>query len=120
MRVDFPIPGSPPTSISDPGTNPPPRTLSSSPFCVDLRFPSSFFISCTFTGTPLLFASSPLPHFPAPPLPCFTATCTTSSTYVFHSPQAGHLPIHLGDWDPQDWQKKIDFDFAGKMLKIED
>jgi hypothetical protein len=37
---------------------------------------------------------------------------TTSSTYEFHSPQTGHLPIHLGDWLPQFWQKKTDFALA--------
>ena len=30
IRVDFPIPGSPPIKIRDPFTNPPPRTLSNS------------------------------------------------------------------------------------------
>ena len=29
-KVDFPIPGSPPTRVTEPGTNPPPITLSSS------------------------------------------------------------------------------------------
>ncbi len=31
----------------------------------------------------------------------------TSSTKVFHSPQDGHLPSHLGDSTPQFWQKKL-------------
>ena len=35
--VDLPIPGSPPTRTSDPGTRPPPRTRSSSPIPSDSR-----------------------------------------------------------------------------------
>jgi hypothetical protein len=35
--VDFPIPGSPPSSISEPGTTPPPSTRSNSPMPVDRR-----------------------------------------------------------------------------------
>ena len=31
INVDFPIPGSPPSNISEPFTIPPPKTLSSSP-----------------------------------------------------------------------------------------
>jgi hypothetical protein len=69
---------------------------------VDLLFPSSLFISKILTGL-VLFLSSRLTVLPS--------SFTTSSTYVFHSPQAGHFPIHLGDCEPQFWQKKTDFDF---------
>ena len=37
VRVDLPIPGEPPSSTSEPGTRPPPRTRSSSPIPVDIR-----------------------------------------------------------------------------------
>ena len=40
-RVDFPTPGSPPTSTSDAGTSPPPRTRSSSATPVEMRSASS-------------------------------------------------------------------------------
>jgi hypothetical protein len=30
INVDFPMPGSPPTNINEPATNPPPKTLSNS------------------------------------------------------------------------------------------
>ena len=36
-RVDFPIPGSPPTRIAEPGTNPPPQTRSNSAIPVRRR-----------------------------------------------------------------------------------
>jgi hypothetical protein len=35
-----------------------------------------------------------------------------SSTYVFHSPQAGHLPSHLGESLPHWEQMKTVFAFA--------
>jgi hypothetical protein len=37
---------------------------------------------------------------------------------VFHAPQSGHLPIHRGDWAPQDWQTWIVFalDFMMKVF----
>ena len=37
-RVDFPIPGSPPNSIKDPGTIPPPSTLFNSLSLVTILF----------------------------------------------------------------------------------
>jgi hypothetical protein len=39
---------------------------------------------------------------------CFTFICeaawTCSSTMLFQLPQSGHLPTHLGDSYPHDWQ----------------
>ncbi len=32
-----------------------------------------------------------------------------SSTNPSHPPQSGHLPSHLGDWYPQDWQLNMVF-----------
>jgi hypothetical protein len=40
----------------------------------------------------------------------------TSSTYEFHSPQAGHLPTHLDDCAPQLEQKKAVLDFEGMII----
>ena len=40
INVDLPIPGSPPSNINEPFTNPPPKTLSSSKYPVDVLFAS--------------------------------------------------------------------------------
>ena len=42
----------------------------------------------------------------------FSSRCMTSSTKVFHSPQALQRPIHFGDCVPQFWQKKAVLVFA--------
>ena len=44
-RVDFPIPGAPPTSTREPATAPPPRTRSSSPIPVEKRISPSLSTS---------------------------------------------------------------------------
>ena len=49
-RVDFPIPGSPPNKIIDPGTIPPPRTLSNSVFDEENRFILPVGISLRVSG----------------------------------------------------------------------
>src|SRR4030042_285677 len=40
------------------------------------------------------------------------ASSSTSSTSVFHSPQAWHRPIHFGDRAPQLWQMKTVLSFT--------
>src|SRR5699024_9079364 len=87
--VDFPIPGSPPTSDRDPVTIPPPRTRSSSRIPVEIRSSSCMVIWDIFIGESEVF-----PAF-APPLRL--AGAAFSSTNVFHCLQAGHCPIHLED-----------------------
>jgi hypothetical protein len=83
--VDFHIPGSPESSISDPDTIPPPSTLSSSPDADTIRIllfsdsDSNFCTSRTFHISFLVF------HF---------SVCI-SSTRVFHSLQCGHFPAHF-------------------------
>ena len=53
----------------------------------------------------------------------FRAACvpvsldTRISLKVFHCPQAGHLPIHLGDSCPQFSQTNIVLSFAMELLK---
>ena len=98
-KVDFPIPGSPPTSTNEPGTIPPPSTLSSSANPVWTRLLSCILISDSLLG----FNSSPA----APPF-FFPAAffSTDSSTNVLHSPHPGHCPIHFEDSYPQLLQKK--------------
>ena len=93
IRVDLPMPGAPPTSTREPFTAPPPSTRSNSPIPVGKR--SSSVVSTwamglgRFTATP-----RPLPtERTGPFLEAFSAG---RSTIVFHAPQAGHLPCHLG------------------------
>ena len=50
VSVDLPIPGEPPSSTSDPGTRPPPRTMSSSPMAVLSRGARSALTSRRGTG----------------------------------------------------------------------
>jgi hypothetical protein len=38
--------------------------------------------------------------------PC-TGLAADSSTMLFHEPQSGHFPSHLGDWLPHFWQAKM-------------
>ena len=102
--VDFPIPGSPPTSVREPGTIPPPSTRSSSPIPVGIRssFPVEISVRCTGFLPAALWL--PSPWFPAGVL-----AAVGSSTNVFHSLHAGHWPIHFADSYPQFWQKKGGF-----------
>ena len=93
-RVDLPIPGSPPTSVREPGTMPPPNTLSNSAMCVLIRSSSCMSTAVRLVGK----APSRLRVlWLAPPL--FTGAF--SSTMVFHSLHPGHCPIHLEDSYPQ-------------------
>ena len=52
VSVDLPIPGEPPSSTSEPGTRPPPRTRSSSPMPVSRRGTRSVLTSARRIGVP--------------------------------------------------------------------
>ncbi len=86
VSVDFPIPGSPPTRVTDPGTRPPPRALSSSLMPVGTAWND-------VGGTCVIGTASPLW--------AVGATITRTSLRVFHSPQPGQQPTHLGGEVPQ-------------------
>ena len=104
-RVDLPIPGSPPTSTSEPFTMPPPRTLSSSPILVRIRDSSdedTFFI---LVALGLSDTDTVLPDV-------FDFTVTFSSTNVFHDLQPGHCPSQRLDSYPHSLQKNICFSLA--------
>ena len=89
IRVDFPMPGAPPTSTREPFTAPPPSTRSSSPMPVEKRISSASSISGRATGRgPGPIRTSGRPAFPLGAL--------SPSTMVFQAPQAGHFPAHLG------------------------
>src|SRR5262245_2983202 len=83
-NVDLPMPGSPPTSTSEPGTMPPPRTKSNSsrPVCqraTSIRARSESRMGGWTDGTIRRFAF-----------------VTGSSASVFQAPHASQRPAHFG------------------------
>ena len=89
------MPGSPPKSISAPGTMPPPNTRSISPKVVDIRAIEEISISGKAVGF--------VDWFPTPRegVRLCLVSLMISSTNVFHSPHCGQRPIHLEDSAPQ-------------------
>src|SRR5205807_367661 len=101
-RVDFPMPGSPPTNTTDPGTIPPPKTKSNSrrPVCHRRTAAPSPRADRRTGGLPdgtTCFLSACLPVRP-----------TASSTSVFHAPHASQRPPHLGCSAPQSVQRNTE------------
>jgi hypothetical protein len=87
VSVDLPMPGEPPSRTSEPGTSPPPRTMSSSPIPVPSRGARSALTSRRRTGR----STGPVARAVRAPGPG-----ARSSTSVFQSPHEGHWPCHLG------------------------
>ena len=85
--VLLPMPGSPPSSVTDPGTNPPPSTRSSSSIEVAIGSPSWARTSPIGVGPGRWDGSSGTSAAREP---------STSSTSVFQSPQPEHWPDHFG------------------------
>src|SRR3546814_2835011 len=85
-KVDFPMPGSPPMSVAEPCTIPPPRTRSSSPNPVDMRGGISTRLLSGF----ITILVPPLDRS------CFAEKvvdfAVASSAIEFHSPQSEHCP----------------------------
>src|SRR5690606_8778416 len=106
--VLFPIPRSPPTSTSEPGTTPPPRTKSNSASPVRHRVSSPPTTSPNRAGderlAPARATAPPAPPRDAPPRP--PPRGRGSSTRVFQALQAEHCPDHRGDSLPHSVQKK--------------
>ena len=100
--VDFPTPGSPPSSTMEPFTSPPPSTRFSSLLGIGMRGSSIALMSLTARGTAF---SLPLRDVAEG----LVAASTFSSTMVFHSPQAGQRPVHLAESAPHDEQNHIVF-----------
>ena len=102
-RVDFPIPGSPPTSTREPRTTPLPSTRSSSANPVLVRSVSESSISSKLTGfacAPARFPGAAVSEAAAAYRPAAVpddAGADGASTIVFHALHAGHCPIHLED-----------------------
>src|SRR5260221_504780 len=86
--VDLPIPGSPPTRVTEPGTIPPPRTKSNSARPVRQR--SNEWVLNWEGGRGGLAVGEPA--LTAEPLNRPSA----SSTRLFHAPQLSQRPPHLG------------------------
>jgi hypothetical protein len=88
--VLLPMPGSPPISTTPPSTMPPPSTRSNSSRPVGRRSKSAASMSASVvTGCA---AASEAKRF----LAAGAAVSATASISVFHAPQLGHLPSHLG------------------------
>src|SRR5882762_9871630 len=99
-RVDFPIPGSPPTSVTEPGTMPPPKTKSNSSRPVFHRSKLSDGTLDSWTGL------GPGDPFRRSIFPTFRPI--DSSTSVFRAPQASHRPAHFGCSAPQSVHRKTE------------
>ena len=93
--VDLPMPGSPPISVTDPGTSPPPSTRSNSAKPVVQR------VSGTVTSCATAAGRSP-PDASRRPAPRVRGSEKGAS--VFHSLHDGHCPLHRGASAPQDEQ----------------
>src|SRR5437867_5820584 len=98
-RVDLPMPGSPPTSVTEPGTIPPPSTKSNSARPVFQRATASPFRSVRRIGG--LAVGRPLTAEP-------TFRPTGSSTRLFHAPQLSQRPPHFGWSAPHSVQRNTD------------
>jgi hypothetical protein len=104
IKVDLPIPGSPPIKVTDPATNPPPSTRSSSADPVEMRGCSAEASAASEVGrSTRLERLAAVVRDPAD---------RTSVTNVFHSPHPAHCPCHLAEGVPHDWHTKTSFTFA--------
>src|SRR5947209_1045201 len=102
--VDLPIPGSPPTSSTEPRTNPPPVTRSSS-VIPEGRRGASWLL-------PVRLSSANSRPFRLLRIETGMLPVVSSSTSVFHSPQDSHLPCQRLYADPQFWQTNESADLA--------
>src|SRR5215510_6160026 len=87
--VDLPMPGSPPSNTSEPGTTPPPSTRSNS------LTPDGNRVDTTASTSE--YNRAPFPPSAGTIPPFGVAGIATSSTNEFHAPQSGQRPSHFGD-----------------------
>src|SRR5437763_16815863 len=104
--VDLPIPGSPPTSSTEPRTKPPPVTRSSSAM-PDGRRGASWLLPVKVSSA----NSRPL-RLLRIETGIVVAPVKSSSLSVFHSSQDSHLPCQRLYAAPQFWQTKERADLA--------
>ena len=107
--VDLPMPGAPPTRISDPRTPPPPRTRSSSCIPVEKRISCSPVTSLSFFG-----AEREKPDRPA--ALAAGVFLSSNSMIEFQAPHAGHWPCQRGVSLPHCLQIKTVLDFIRMLL----
>src|ERR1700736_648726 len=105
-RVDLPMPGSPPTSSTEPRTNPPPVTRSSSTIPEDRRG-ASWLLPVSVSSV----NSRPL-RLLRIETGIEVAPVVSSSASVFYSPQDSHLPCQRLKAAAQFWQTKERVDLA--------
>src|ERR1700693_6083463 len=99
-RVDLPMPGSPPTSSTEPRTKPPPVTRSSS------AIPDGRRGASTLLPVRVSSANSRPLRRERIETGIEVAPVVSSSASVFHSPQDSHLPCQRLYAAPQFWQTK--------------
>src|SRR6202035_3684844 len=104
--VDLPIPGSPPTSSTEPRTKPPPVTRSSSAIPEGSRG-ASLLLPVRVSSV----NSRPL-RLERIETGIVVAPVVSSSLSVFHSPQDSHLPCQRLYAAPQFWHTKESVDLA--------
>src|SRR6201994_2659382 len=99
-KVDLPMPGSPPTSSTEPRTKPPPVTRSSSVIPEERRGGAALLPLrlSSWKCRPLRLERSDTGAEVTP--------VVSSSASVFHSPQESHLPCQRLNAAPQFWQTK--------------
>ena len=102
--VDLPMPGSPPSSVTEPSTRPPPSTRSSSSIPVGTRGSSRSATWDSRCGSALVAASAPRSGL----LRAATATRRNESP----APHAGHSPCHCRLSLPHWSHTKTSRDFA--------
>src|SRR3977135_1954628 len=107
-KVDLPMPGSPPTNSTEPRTNPPPVTRSSSVMPDGRRGASLLFpVSDSSANVRPLRRERTETGIEVAPV-------VSSSASVFHSPHESHLPCQRLYAAPQFWQTKERVDLAMK------
>ena len=100
------MPGSPPTSRSDPGAKPPPSVRSSSGFPLLIRF----------TSPPEISEISRGPSEALSPRGPVDGGRGSASSREDQAPHSGHLPAHFVWTDPQATQRKtFGFFFATRQ-----
>ena len=105
----FPDSGSPPNKTIDPGTNPPPSTRLSSTSCISILGTSLDDIS---EAIPVYSSWMKMAEFNDWAIEEPESDAIRISLNVFHCPQLGHLPIHLGESCPIIWTDVCYFIFC--------
>ena len=97
--MDLPIPGSPPSRVTLPGTKPPSSTRSSSPMPVLRAEDEAASMEVMGDAVPGGTSAMPAARLATSGPP------STSSTREFHAPHESHLPAHLGCEAPHSPQR---------------